>query len=78
LLGGCLGALGGWALDSIANLAVNHYIAGTGGKAVNFFYIPWYLWSGSILFAIAVSLLAAAYPAYRAARVDPIKALRHD
>jgi len=25
-----------------------------------------------------VSLLAAAYPAYRAARVDPIKALRHD
>ncbi len=77
-LGGCLGVIGGWALDTIANLAVNHYIAGAGGKSVNFFYIPWYLWMGSIVFAVGVSLLAAAYPAYRAARVDPIKALRHD
>jgi putative ABC transport system permease protein len=57
---------------------VNHYIASAGQTRVEFFFIPWYLWSGAILFSVGVSLLAAAYPAYRAARVDPIKALRHD
>ena len=65
-------------LDAIANATVNHYIASAGSPRVDFFFIPWYLWSGAILFAIGVSLMAAAYPAYRAARVDPIKALRHD
>lgn len=77
-LGGLMGVIGGWGIDSIANMAVNHYIAGVGGKPVSFFYIPWFLWLGTILFAVSVSLVAAAYPAYRAARVDPIKALRHD
>ncbi len=78
LLGGVIGVAGAWLLDAIANATVNHYIASSGGPKVEFFFIPWYLWSGAILFAVGVSLLAAAYPAYRAARVDPIKALRHD
>ena len=65
-------------LDPLANLAVNHYIAVAGGTPVSFFFIPWYLWLGAVLFAVGVSLLAASYPTYRAARVDPIKALRHD
>jgi len=78
LLGGVIGGGGAWLLDTIANATVNHYIASAGAVRVEFFFIPWYLWSGAILFAVGVSLLAAAYPAYRAARVDPIKALRHD
>lgn len=78
LLGGVIGGAGAWLLDAIANATVNHYIASAGAPRVEFFFIPWYLWSGAILFAVGVSLLAAAYPAYRAARVDPIKALRHD
>ena len=78
LLGGTFGVAGAWMLDAIANATVNHYIASAGSPRVEFFFIPWYLWSGAILFAVGVSLLAAAYPAYRAARVDPIKALRHD
>ncbi|HEY4249295.1 MAG TPA: ABC transporter permease [Lacunisphaera sp.] len=78
VLGGAIGVAGAWLLDAIANATVNHYIASTGSARVEFFFIPWYLWSGAILFAVGVSLLAAAYPAYRAARVDPIKALRHD
>lgn len=78
--GGLLGVLIGWAIDGAANALVNHFIAGAGGGGfrVEIFSIPWFLWSGAILFAVAVSLLAAAYPAFRAARVDPIKALRHD
>ena len=77
-IGGVLGVLGACLIDLVANTIVNHYIAGAGGSPVSFFFIPWYLWLGAIAFAIGVSLLAAAYPAYRAARVDPIKALRHD
>lgn len=80
LAGGALGVGAGWTLDRVANALVNHFIAGAGGQKfrVEIFSIPWYLWSGAVLFAVGVSLLAAAYPALRAARVDPVKALRHD
>ena len=37
-----------------------------------------YLSLGAILFALVVSILAALYPASRAARIDPVRALRHD
>jgi ABC-type antimicrobial peptide transport system permease subunit len=33
---------------------------------------------GAISFAFVVSLMAGSYPASRAARLDPIQALRHD
>jgi ABC-type lipoprotein release transport system permease subunit len=45
---------------------------------VDFFSLPWWLSLGAILFALAVSILAALYPAARAAHIDPVKALRHD
>jgi ABC-type lipoprotein release transport system permease subunit len=40
--------------------------------------MPIYLSLGAILFALVVSILAALYPASRAARIDPVRALRHD
>jgi ABC-type antimicrobial peptide transport system permease subunit len=81
LLGGALGVLAGWGIDRIANVLANRWITRQTGQAVRyveFFSIPWYLWSGAILFAMLVSLLAAIYPALHAAKVDPIKALRHE
>jgi ABC-type antimicrobial peptide transport system permease subunit len=45
---------------------------------VDFFHLPPWLWLGAILFALSVSILAALYPAARAARIDPVRALRHD
>lgn len=81
LLGGVLGVIAGWLVDRIANVLANQWIVRQTGQAmrhVEFFSIPWYLWGGAILFAMLVSLIAAIYPALHAAKVDPIKALRHE
>lgn len=81
LIGGTLGVTAGWAFDRLANVFANRWIARQVGQSfrhVEFFSIPWYLWVGAILFAVTVSLIAAIYPARSAAKVDPIKALRHE
>jgi ABC-type antimicrobial peptide transport system permease subunit len=41
------------------------------------FAFPWWLPLGVVIFAVLVTTLSALYPARRAARVDPIAALRH-
>ncbi len=77
--GGIIGTLCAWGIDGIANRAAYRFILKPqGGSFVDFFSIPPYLWLGAILFALVVSILAALYPATRAARIDPVKALRHD
>jgi putative ABC transport system permease protein len=81
LVGGALGVAGGWGIDRVADVLANRWILRQAGQAIrhiNFFSIPWYLSSGAILFAIVISLVAATYPAMRAAKVDPIKALRYE
>lgn len=81
VLGGVIGVTAGWAIDRVANALANQWILRQTGQAmryVEFFSIPWYLSGGAILFAVAISLLAAIYPASRAAKVDPIKALRYE
>jgi putative ABC transport system permease protein len=42
------------------------------------FAFPWWLVAGGLAFAVAVGLAAALVPALRAARVDPVVALRHE
>lgn len=79
LTGGILGVLVAWGIDGIANrLAYKFILQPQGASYIDFFAIPPYLWLGAILFAVLVSILAALYPAARAARIDPVKALRHD
>jgi ABC-type lipoprotein release transport system permease subunit len=81
LTGGVLGVIGGWGIDRVANTLANRWVLRQAGQAIRhieFFSIPWYLSGGAILFAVTISLVAAIYPAMRAARVDPIKALRYE
>ena len=79
LTGGILGALVAWGIDGVANrLAYRFILQPQGAAYVDFFALPAVLWLGAILFAVLVSILAALYPAARAARIDPVKALRHD
>ncbi len=41
-------------------------------------YVPWWLALSAIGFAIIVSLVAGLYPAVRAARLNPVDALRYE
>lgn len=79
LTGGIVGSLAAWGIDALANrLAYRFVLKPQGASFVDFFSLPPYLWLGAIVFALAVSVLAALYPASRAARIDPVRALRHD
>lgn len=78
LLGGVLGLVLGWLVTRLANLIANAYIRPYGVEPTDLFYMPVWLILGAVGFAVVVSLLAGIYPAARAARVDPVTALRHD
>jgi ABC-type lipoprotein release transport system permease subunit len=79
LTGGIIGCLAAWGIDALANrLAYRFILKPQGASFVDFFSLPPWLWLGAILFALGVSILAALYPASRAARIDPVRALRHD
>jgi putative ABC transport system permease protein len=78
LLGGLFGLGLGWAVSLVINAVVNTLMARHGAPRMDYFSFPWWLCLGAIAFSILVSLLAGIYPTRRAARVDPVVALRHD
>jgi putative ABC transport system permease protein len=78
LAGGAFGLGLGWAVSMIINEVVNILMARQGAPRMDYFSFPWWLCLGAIAFSILVSLLAGVYPTRRAARVDPVVALRHD
>ena len=79
VFGGVVGVLIAWGIDGIANrLAYRFILKPQGASFIDFFSLPPYLSIGAILFALLVSIAAALYPASRAARIDPVRALRHD
>ena len=77
-IGAIFGLLLGWLVTIVANKIANTQLLPLGEGHVNFFYFPLWLILGAILFSVVLSLIAGVYPAYRAAHVDPVKALRHD
>ncbi len=76
--GGIFGLALGWGVTRVANLIIQAQMVIEEGRSVDLFYFPWWLLAGSLAFSILVSLAAGLFPAIRASRVDPVKALRHD
>ncbi len=78
LLGGMLGAGLGWMIGRVINLGTNIWLQRQELRPENFWYVPWWLVALALGFSVFVSLFAGLYPAARAARLDPVHALRHD
>ncbi len=77
-LGGVFGLVLGWVVSMVINEVANYFMAKEGAPYVRFFSFPLWLCLGVVAFSIFISLAAGLYPALRAARVDPVVALRHD
>jgi putative ABC transport system permease protein len=78
LLGGLFGLVLGWVVSMVINEVVNAVMSSHAAPRMEYFRFPWWLCLGAIAFSILVSLIAGVYPTRRAARVDPVIALRHD
>jgi putative ABC transport system permease protein len=78
LLGGVVGVTLGWAIGHIINLGTNIYLKRQALPPENFWSVPWWLVGAAIVFAFIVSLVSGLYPAARAARLDPVQALRYE
>jgi putative ABC transport system permease protein len=78
LLGGTLGVALGWLIGRLINTGANFYLRRQNLPAENLWAVPWWLVGGAIAFAIVISMISGIYPAARAARLDPVQALRYE
>ncbi|MGB2607063.1 MAG: FtsX-like permease family protein [Candidatus Sulfotelmatobacter sp.] len=78
ILGGFVGVALGWAIGQVINLGTNIYLKRQSLPPEHFWSVPWWLVGAAIVFAFIVSLAAGLYPAGRAARLDPVQALRYE
>ncbi len=78
LLGGFGGVLFGWLIGRTLTLATNIYLKRQQLPSVEISSVPWWLVLGAISFAVLVSLIAGLYPASRAAKLNPVEALRYE
>jgi putative ABC transport system permease protein len=79
MIGGVAGLLIGWLIGLGLNQVIPLYLRYRELPARgDFFVVTPSLAAGVILFAAFIGLLAGLLPAHRAARLDPLEALRHE
>jgi putative ABC transport system permease protein len=79
---GFLGTVGGifigWSITRIVSAIAQSYMKGQGLPAIDLFALPLWLILIALSMGVGVAIIAGFYPAARAARVDPVEALRND
>lgn len=78
LLGGVLGTTLGWIIGKAINFGTNIYLQSQELPPENLWYLPLWLVGLAVGFSLVMSLISGLYPASRAAKLDPVQALRHD
>jgi putative ABC transport system permease protein len=78
LLGGIFGVTLGWLIGTALTFGTNVYLHQRDLPPIDLSSIPWWMVAGAIGFSIVVSLAAGIYPASRAAKLNPVEALRYE
>ncbi|MGA7733736.1 MAG: FtsX-like permease family protein, partial [Chloroflexia bacterium] len=79
LLGGIVGVALGWLLGIVLNVIIRDYLRNQSVPIDDpFFVVTPELIIAALVFATLVGIIAGLYPAFRAARLDPLAALRHE
>jgi len=76
--GGIIGVVLGWAIGQVINFGTNIYLKSQSIPPEHFWAVPLWLVAFAIGFACMVSLVSGLYPAGRAAKLDPVQALRYE
>lgn len=78
MVGGTVGVTLGWVIGRLINFGTNVYLERQHFPPVQIWSVPLWLVLGAIAFSVVVSLVSGLYPASRAARLDPVQALRYE
>jgi len=78
LVGGLLGVTLGWLIGQALTWGTTIYLRRQDLPSVKISSVPWWLAASAIAFAVVVSLIAGLYPASRAAKLNPVEALRYE
>jgi putative ABC transport system permease protein len=77
-LGGILGVGFGWVLSRAMTFGTNFYLYRQNLNPIELTAVPWWLALAALVIAVLVSLAAGLYPASRAAKLNPVDALRYE
>ncbi len=79
VFGGVGGLLLGRVVSWLIQMGANAFAESRGITAeIDLFRFPLWLLGGAVLFSMLMSILSGVYPASRAARIEPIRALRSE